>query len=43
MKCKYGDLIEMILFYYEEIIKELVEVDFLEGGIGDLEVLFVEK
>ncbi|MFZ4355269.1 DNA repair protein RecN, partial [Enterococcus gallinarum] len=35
MKRKYGDSIETILSYYEEITKELAEADFLEGGTGD--------
>lgn len=43
MKRKYGDSIETILSYYEEITKELAEADFLEGGTGDLEVLLAEK
>lgn len=43
MKRKYGDSIEMILSYYEEITKELAEADFLEGGTGDLEALLAEK
>ena len=43
MKRKYGDSIETILSYYEEITKELAEADFLEGGTGDLEALLAEK
>ena len=43
MKRKYGDSIETILSYYEEITKELAEADFLEGGTGDLEALIAEK
>ncbi|HCT8120492.1 DNA repair protein RecN [Enterococcus faecalis] len=43
MKRKYGDSIETILSYYEEITKELAEADFLEGGTGDLEALLAKK
>lgn len=43
MKRKYGDSIETILSYYEEITKELAEADFLEGGTGDLEALLADK
>ena len=42
MKRKYGDSIETILSYYEEIPK-LAEADFLEGGTGDLEALLAKK
>ena len=43
MKRKYGESIESILIYYQEITSELAEVDFLEGKTGQLEELLVEK
>lgn len=43
MKRKYGESIESILAYYEEITRELASADFLEGKTGELESLLVEK
>jgi len=43
MKRKYGDSIETILAYYQEITQELADADFLEGRTGELEALLQEK
>lgn len=43
MKRKYGESIESILDYYQEITQELADADFLEGRTGELESLLVEK
>lgn len=43
MKRKYGESIESILEYYEEITRELADADFLEGKSGKLELLLKEK
>jgi DNA repair protein RecN (Recombination protein N) len=43
MKRKYGDSIETILDYYQEITQELADADFLEGRTGELESLLAEK
>ncbi|MBP2098343.1 DNA repair protein RecN [Enterococcus rivorum] len=43
MKRKYGESIESILEYYEEITRELADADFLEGKSGKLEFLLKEK
>lgn len=43
MKRKYGESIESILDYYQEITHELADADFVEGRTGELEKLLVEK
>jgi DNA repair protein RecN (Recombination protein N) len=43
MKRKYGESIETILAYYQEITQELADADFLEGKTGELESLLIEK
>jgi DNA repair protein RecN (Recombination protein N) len=43
MKRKYGESIETILAYYQEITRELADADFLEGKTGELESLLIEK
>ncbi|MHC5227005.1 DNA repair protein RecN [Enterococcus sp. LJL99] len=43
MKRKYGESVESILNYYQEITSELAEADFLEGRTGQLEELLAEK
>uniref|UniRef100_UPI0035C6E30A DNA repair protein RecN n=1 Tax=Enterococcus rotai TaxID=118060 RepID=UPI0035C6E30A len=43
MKRKYGESIESILDYYQEITRELADADFLEGRTGELETLLIEK
>ncbi|MEI5994845.1 DNA repair protein RecN [Candidatus Enterococcus mansonii] len=43
MKRKYGESIESILDYYQEITQELADADFLEGKTGELETLLIEK
>lgn len=43
MKRKYGDSIDNILAYYQEITQELADADFLEGRTGELESLLAEK
>lgn len=43
MKRKYGESVESILNYYQEITSELAEADFLEGKTGQLEDLLAEK
>lgn len=43
MKRKYGESIESILEYYDEVTRELADADFLEGKSGKLELLLKEK
>jgi DNA repair protein RecN (Recombination protein N) len=43
LKRKYGESVEAILAYYEEITKELADADFLEGKSGELEKVLKQK